>query len=269
VRIWYQSLVEEGSAPGYFTGMADRARAIARQGAEVTFHGVPEGTYGKHSPAEVASYPYLASLHTQFILDNALRAEAEGYDAFAVGSVQEPGLEEARSLVDIAVVGYGESAMHIACSLGSRFSVLVFQPGFEQIMDLRVRRLGLTERALPTTLIDASFEDISRGMKEPRLLVERFTEAARQAIGRGAEALIPGQLYLSEAIARAGVTRIDDAPIVDGLAATLKTAEMMIDLKRLGIGVTRRGYSHARPRPELIEHARRVHGRPAVPARRS
>ncbi len=254
-----------GSAPGYFGGMAERARAIVRPGVEVSFHGMPDGTYGKHSPAEVAAYPYLASLHTQFILDNALRAEAEGYDAFAAGSVQEPGLEEARSLIDIPVVGYGESAMHIACSLGSRFSVVVFQPGFEQLMDLRIRRLGLADRAIPTTLIDASFEDISRGMKEPRYLVEKFSEAARRAIGLGAEALIPGQLYLSEAIARAGVTRIDEAPIVDGLAATLKTAEMMVDLKRLGIGVTRRGYTHARPGPAMVEHARRVHRRPDLP----
>src|SRR4029078_11788671 len=128
----------------------ERARVIGRADTTVTLHGVPAGTYGKHSPAEVASFPHLASLHTQFILDNALRAEAEGYDAFAVGSVQEPGLEEARSLVDIAVVGYGESAVHLACRLRNRFTVLVFQPGFEQIMDLRVRRLGLSERALPT-----------------------------------------------------------------------------------------------------------------------
>lgn len=103
-------------------------------------------------------------------------------------------------------------------------------------------------------------------MKGPHYLVERFNEAARRAITQGAEALIPGQLYLSEAIARSGVTRIDDAPIVDGLAATLKTAQVMVDLKRLGIGVTRRGYTHARPEPAMIEHALRVHRRPSVPA---
>ena len=264
MRVWYQSLVDAGRAPGYFDGLAARARAVARPGVEVVFHGLPEGTYGKHTPAEVVIYPYLISLHVQFILDNALRAEAEGYDAFAVGSVQDPGLEEARSLVDIPVVGYGESAMHFACLLGSRFSVIAFQSGFDQILDLRIRRLGLAERAIPTTLMDAGFADVSKGLEEPAPLVAQFTEAARRAIGEGAEALIPGQLYLSEAIARAGVTRIDEVPIVDGLAATLKMAEAMADLKRLGIGVTRRGYTHARPGREMIDHARRVHGRPPL-----
>jgi hypothetical protein len=41
-------------------------------------------------------------------------------------------------------------------------------------------------------------------------------------------------------------------------------AEAMADLKRLGISVTRRGYSHAQPSRDMIEHARRVHSRPSV-----
>ena len=72
------------------------------------------------------------------------------------------------------------------------------------------------------------------------------------------------QLYLSEAVARAGVTRVDEVPVVDALAATLKMAEAMGDLKKLGISVTRRGYTHARPPRELIDHVRRTHGRAPI-----
>jgi allantoin racemase len=113
-------------------------------------------------------------------------------------------------------------------------------------------------------LMDASFADVGKAHQDPARLVERFRETAREAIRRGAEAIIPGQLYLSEAIARAGVTRIDEVPIVDALAATLKMAEAMADLKRLGISVTRRGYTHARPPRDMLEHARRVHRRPDI-----
>jgi len=181
-----------------------------------------------------------------------------------VGSIQDPALELARSLVDIPVVGYGESAMHFACCLGSRFAVLAFGAGFGQMLDLRIRDLGLRERALPTVVIDVGFDDVGKALQEPGRVVRIFEEAARRATAQGAEALIPGQLYLSEAIARAGLTRIDEAPIVDGLAATLKMAEAMHDLKRLGIGITRRGYTHARPPQEMIDHARRLHGRPPI-----
>ena len=64
------------------------------------------------------------------------------------------------------------------------------------------------------------------------------------------------------------MTRIDEVPIVDGLAATLKMAESMADLKRLGISVTRRGYTHAKPGKDLIEHARKVHSRPPIRKKR-
>jgi len=131
-----------------------------------------------------------------------------------------------------------------------------------QMMDERIRKLGLAGRALPTALMEADFADVAKGLEGSGSLVAAFCDAARRLIAQGAEAIIPGQLYLSEAIARAGLTRIDEVPIVDGLAATLKMAEAMADLKRLGIGVTRRGYTHARPDPAMVEHARRMHGRP-------
>jgi Asp/Glu/hydantoin racemase len=264
MRIWYQSLIAEGSNPGYFTGLAERAQRLARPGVEVHFAGMPPHTYGGQAPAEVVIHPYLISLHKQFILDNALRAQSQGFDVFAIGSLQDPGLEEARSVLDIPVVGYGEAAMHFACLLSSRFAVLVFQPGFDQMMDRRIAELGLGARSIPTVLVDADFADVGRGLVDPAQLVERFSAAARIAIARGAEAVIPGQLYLSEAMARAGVTRIDEAPIVDGLTATLKMAESMTDLHAAGVRVTRRGYTHAQPTPAMVASARKIHGRPEI-----
>jgi Asp/Glu/hydantoin racemase len=228
MKIWYQSLVDGGRMPSYFDGLAARARKVARPGVEVRFASMPEGVYGGHTPADAVVYPYFMSLHIQHILDNALRAEAEGYDVFAIGSVQDPGMEEARSALDIPVVGYGEAAMHFACLLGSRFTVLAFRDGFDQIMDLRIQKLGLASRALPTMLMDTDFNAVGKAQSEPAQLVDLFQEVARKAIRQGAEAIIPGQLYLSEAVARAGVTRVDDVPVVDALAATLKMAEGMV-----------------------------------------
>lgn len=262
MKIWYQSLFDAGRLPAYFQGIRERAAAMARPGTRIDLHGMPEGIYGERTPAEAVIYPYIASLHAQVLLDNALRAEKEGYDVFALGSIQDPAIEEARSLVDIPVVGYGESAMHLACLLGSRFAVIAFGERFDQMLDLRVRRVGLAERALPTLLMErTSFADVGKGLDDASALIESFTATARRAIALGAEVIIPGQLYLSEAIARAGVTRIDEAPVVDGLAATIKMAEAMADLKKLGISVTRRGYAHARPPQDVLDQARTFHRR--------
>lgn len=262
MKIWYQSLFDAGRLPAYFDGIRKRAASVGRPGTEVHLQGMPEGIYGGRTPADVVVYPYIAALHAQIILDNALRAEREGYDVFALGSVQDPAIEEARSLVDIPVVGYGEAAMHFACLLGSRFVFIAFGERFDQMLDVRVKRVGLAERALPTMLMErTSFADVGKGLDDARALVDAFSGTARKAIALGAEAIIPGQLYLSEAIARAGVTRIDEVPIVDGLAATVKMAESMADLKKLGISVTRRGYTHAQAPKDVLEQARNFHKR--------
>jgi allantoin racemase len=256
MKIWYQSLFDAGRVPAYFDGVRKRVGTVARPGTEVHLHAMPEGVYGAHTPAECVIYPYIASLHAQIILDNAIRAQAEGYDVFALSSVQDPAIEEARSLLDIPVVGYGEAAMHFACLLGSRFVVILFGERFDQMLDLRVKRLGLAERALPTMRMErTTFADVGKGLEEGSAIVEAFTHTARKAIALGAEAIIPGQLYLSEAIVRAGVTRIDEVPIVDGLAAVVKMAEVMADFRKLGITVSRRGYTHAQPPKDVLDHA--------------
>lgn len=260
-RIWYQSLVEADPGSAYFTGMRERAALIARPGTTVEFVGMPAGTYAGRTPADVVVYPYLMALHHHSILDHAYTAQRQGFDVFVVGSVQDPAIEEARGLLRIPVVGYGESAMHVACMLGRKFAVVVFQHRMDQIMDMRIARLGLAERAIPTRLMDATFDDVTHALAEPEQLVARFRTAATTAIGQGAEAIIPGQLYLSEALARAGIQRIDDVPVIDALTVTLKAAEMMHDLATLGITVSRRGVTNALPDDALIEHARRMHHR--------
>src|SRR5437016_7861425 len=120
MKIWYQSLFDVGRIPAYFDGVRKRLATVARPGTEVHLHAMPEGVYGGRTPAEAVVYPYIASLHAQLILENALRAEAEGYDVFALSSVQDPALEEARSLLDIPVVGYGEAADRKSTPLHSR-----------------------------------------------------------------------------------------------------------------------------------------------------
>src|ERR1051325_9275066 len=178
MKIWYQSLFDAGRIPAYFDGGPKRAATVARPGTEVHLHAMPQGVYGARTPAEAVVYPYIASLHAQIILDNALRAQADGYNVFALSSVQDPALEEARALLDIPVVGYGESAMHFACLLGSRFVIIAFGERFDQMLDVRVKRLGFSERALPTMLMErTSFVDVG----------EALDDAARSEERRGGE----------------------------------------------------------------------------------
>jgi hypothetical protein len=49
-------------------------------------------------------------------------------------------------------------------------------------------------------------------------------------------------------------------PIIDGFATTLKTAEMLVSLRRSsGMSVSRRGYFHHRPRQERIDELQKFY----------
>jgi allantoin racemase len=61
----------------------DRAAA---SGTTLSVHGLSEGK------AIADQYRYLEHIDTQEILENGLRAESEGYDAFLIGNIFEPAM---------------------------------------------------------------------------------------------------------------------------------------------------------------------------------
>ena len=58
------------------------------------------------------------------IIENGLKAEREGYDAFLIGNIFEPGLHALRELLNIPVLGLCEASVHLACLMGAKFSVI-------------------------------------------------------------------------------------------------------------------------------------------------
>ena len=263
VRIWHQGFIELTTVPAYREALERHARSVVGPGTVVEVHGVVPGTYAPgHTAADIARSPYLMSLHVHQILDAARSAAAEGYDAMAIAILQDPGLREARSLVDIPVAGYGESAMHTACMLGRRFAVVLFNAELADLVEERIAENGLASRATPSAIVDVDYGGVAEAFARPGRLVDAFTAAARRALAGGADVLIPGQTFMAEVLWQNGVHRIDEAPVVDALGVTLKTAELLAALRRAsGVSTSRRGYWGTKADPDLVERARRILGR--------
>lgn len=257
IRIWHQGFIEMRTVPGYGAALERHRARICAPGTEVVIHGLEPGTYTPTTtPAELARHAYLMHLHVNQILDNVRQAEREGFDAVAIAILQNPGLREAKTLVDIPVAGYGEAAMHLACLLGDRFSILAFNPDLFPLLEHQVAEQGLERRAGPMVTIDVDYAAVAAAFERPDRVVEAFTDAARRAIAAGADVLIPGQTILAEVLWQQGVFRVDEAPVIDALAATVKTAELLVQLQRSsGMGVSRRGYFWRKPPEELIQAA--------------
>jgi allantoin racemase len=259
MRIWHQSFIDMTTAPAYAETLATIARDLGREDTEVIIHGVEPGTYGAWPVARGVRHVYLHHLLEGQVTENARQAEREGYDAFAIVTLQDPGLRLARSVVDIPVVGYGESAMLMACMLGDRFGIVAFNEPLFPVWREQIRQYGLESRSVPTTLLEADYPDLMAAFNTPDPLVRAFEQAARRSIALGAEVIIPGQALLGALLTRNGVTRIDDAPVVDPLGASIKTAEAMVDLQRaVGLSVSRRGFYYERPEETLVNHMRDV-----------
>jgi len=62
-------------------------------------------------------------------------------------------------------------------------------------------------------------------------------------------------------MARNGITRVDDVPIIDGLASTMKMAELMVDLRKAtGITHSRRGWFNSVPGKDRLDQVAAFYG---------
>lgn len=121
MKIWYQSSSPLDGDPifeDYKKAISDHSKAIL-PGVEIDLHGVKKGVL------EV-EYKYFLFLSKSEIIENMLVAEKKGYDAIALGCFLDPGLQEARSMVDVPIASMGESSMLFACTLGKRFSIITY-----------------------------------------------------------------------------------------------------------------------------------------------
>lgn len=263
MRLWHQSFTELHRLPGYKAALGEHFRRIALADTEVELHGMAPGTYPTEYPGTDIGFVAIQHLHTRQMLEGAIEAERQGFDAFVLSTMPDPGLQEARSLVDIPVIGYGFTAMHLACFLGNRFGVVFFINELAGLYAENAVRYGLREQAGPVRPLGLTFSDVVSGYEKPEPVLAAFCEAVRALAREGVDVVIPGEAPLALLLQRAGLHRVDEIPVIDTLAAGVKMAEALVGLRRTsGMEVTRRGYSFRRPPRERVDELLRFYRAP-------
>lgn len=69
------------------------------------------------------------------VLQAGRTAERDGYHAVCVNSMVDDGVLALRSVLTIPVIGAGSAAMHLACLLGARFTILTPTPRWLNLYD--------------------------------------------------------------------------------------------------------------------------------------
>ena len=269
MRIWHQSFTVLEKLPAYAEALTAHFRRVARPDTDVVMHGMHPDTYQTHYPGNDIQYSYFQTLHSQQFIVAAIEAEQQNFDAFALMTLPEPSIEDIRAIVDIPVVGYCESAMLASALVGRRCGVLLFIREMVPMIDRNVHRMGFGDRFMGAHDVGFTFNDVVAAYEQPDDLLERFRAAARTLIARGVDAIIAGEAPLCVLLARNNVTEVDGVPVIDSLAATIKMAELSVDLRRTsGFKPAKAGYYGAKPPRERVLELLDFYGiRPRTPGR--
>lgn len=255
IRIWHQSYTDLTRLPGYARMLAEHAATVCEPETAVVLHGLRPGTYPDGMPPiAMVGYGYAQRLADLQVVENIVAAEREGYDAVAISCFLDPGLEDARSLVDIPVVSSCETALLISSTIGRRFGLLTLaEPMAEHLREL-VARYGYGARVGAVEALDPPLDehDIDRAFAGSSEFVDGFARQARRLIGKGCDVIIPAEGVLNSALARNGVAAVDNVPVLDSYGALVALAETTVRLRRrTGLAVSRVG-AYAKPDAALM-----------------
>lgn len=182
------------------------------------------------------------------VAETAQKAEANGFDAVVPFGTLDAGVELARNLVRIPVVGAGQSVMHLAAQLSNRLGIVGYETSSIPFMRKQMHAWQVLDsvvgfRAIEIPLLNSTAR---RGVMR-----DRFIEVARELIEKeDAEMIVPmGVTMVPVQYSPAEFSKELGVPVMDALAISIQTAEMMV---RAGAIHSMKTY----PRPNEKTHDR-------------
>jgi allantoin racemase len=161
------------------------------------------------------------------VAEMAQKAEANGFDAVVPFGTLDAGVELARNLVRIPVVGAGQSVMHLAAQLSHRVGIVGYEKSSIPFMRKQMHAWKVLDsvvgfRAVEIPLLDSTAR---RGVMR-----ERFIEVGRELIEKeDAELIVPmGVTMVPVQYSPLELSDELGVPVMDALATSIQTAEMMV-----------------------------------------
>jgi allantoin racemase len=260
MRLWYQSLTRPTAWAAYNEALRAVLDAAKDAGTIIEVHGIEKrGGVGDQ-------YRYLEFIEAQEVLENAARASREGFDAFLIGNIGDPGLREAREATDIPVLGLCETSAHLANMMAGNFSIVTGNQKHAPKIIENITRYGLRDKLFAVRRMNVNrLVDLNEGFVNPaagKALIDEFLAAASANVAEGAELVIPAVGVLMVLLARHGIHEVSPGiPILNGVTALVKMGEAAVKMRRLfGGSWTSRRAMYAAPPPEQIAELRSFYG---------
>lgn len=194
--------------------------ASVSQGVEVGYAEI-EGSPGGRA---------VTNLHRTLVAPAAAReciaAERAGYDAVVAWGTLDLGVEEARHLVDIPVVGPGHLAVNLATTLCQRFGVIAYSPKLVLMFRRSIRAWGHEPWAVGFRYIDMPPMEMPDHADEVR---KRFVTMGRELVSDcDAELILPlGYSVVPLTLKASDLAEEIGVPVLDPLPLTMRIAEAL------------------------------------------
>jgi len=261
MKLWYQSMTREGDAWGnYPRTLRAILDKVKDTDTEIEVHGITEiGGAGDQ-------FRYLEYLETGEVLKNVHTAMERGFDAFLIGNIGDPGIREAREFASIPVLGLCESSLHLACMMGANFSLVTINEKFTPRIIENVERYGLKSKLAAVNRMQVErLMDLSAAYADQAAfdrIVGQFNDAARKNEEAGAEVIIAAGGVVMALLGKDDIHATPrGTPILNGIAALVKMAEMAVRFAKVSGGVfASRTLTYAPPPGDQIGELRKFYG---------
>lgn len=223
------------------TGELERRRSMLQSlcspGISVDVTDLPEGP------------PSIESMYDEYLsipptLDLVRSAARSDYDAVIIGCFGDPGVDAARELVDIPIVGPAEASMLVACSLGHRFSILTVLDSIVTPLKHLARRVGVAEKLASVRAVNIPVLELNRNLNGS---IQRVVEIGEKALSEdGADTVILGCMSMGFLQADSQIGSALDVPVINPVNVAIKMAELKMDM---GLSHSKRAY----PQPPKLK----------------
>jgi allantoin racemase len=193
----------------------------AAPGTKIGF-GVIKATFFVRANAEInalSAGPLVAEI--------AQKAETDGYDAVVPFGTLDSGVQLARNLVRIPVVGAGQSVMHLGAQLSNLLGVVAYENSSIPFIRKSFHNWRVLDSVVGIRAVEIPLQDSDRNRSAMR---HRFLQVAEELINNdGAEIIVPmGVIMVPVQYSPAEFARVLGVPVLDALATSIQTAEMMV-----------------------------------------
>ena len=161
-------------------------------------------------------------------------------DAVVLDCMADPGLDPARELASIPIIGPAQAAMHLATMLAHRFSVItVLEQGIPRV-HRQILRYGLAGKVASVRAINIPVLEMGGDRERvTRVVIEESATAVRE---HGAHIIVPGcteMIGMAPEVQEGLAQRGCEVPVIDPPAVALKMAEALVDM---GLSHSKRSY---------------------------